>query len=227
MTSLRKSYKSELLKPQSNMQTNGDLIKKLSIKDPDKSLILNPYNHSIPYLFDPKNCQNPNWILIVASSLSECEIILTQYKSLILSTPLLWMTYPKKSGKIKSDLNRDSGWKLLLNYSFTPNGIISLDENWSALRLKSVQEIPAWVDEYLYSPKSRAEKLKARPELIIPQELQPLFSLHPEALTFYESLSYTCKKEYVLWVSEAKKEDTRISRAQKTIEALLLKKKTR
>jgi hypothetical protein len=209
------------------MSTNDDLLKKLSLKDPDNSIIINPYNHTIPFLFNSSNCQNPKWILLVAASLVECESILNQHREIILSTPLLWMTYPKKSGKIKSDLNRDTGWKLLLNYNFTPNGLISLDETWSALRLKSIQEVPAWVEDYLNSSKSRSEKLSQRPELIIPQELKPLFKQFPEALTFYETLSYTCKKEYVQWVAEAKKEETRLSRAQKAVEALLLKKKTR
>ena len=46
-----------------------------------------------------------------------------------------------------------------------------------------------------------------------------------KVLPFFESLSYTHRKEYVRWVTEAKKEETRKNRFEKAIE--LLKKKTK
>jgi hypothetical protein len=46
-----------------------------------------------------------------------------------------------------------------------------------------------------------------------------------KVLLFFESLSYTHRKEYVRWVTEAKKEETRKNRFEKAIE--LLKKKTK
>ncbi len=39
-------------------------------------------------------------------------------------------------------------------------------------------------------------------------------------LPFFESLSYTNRKEYCRWVSEAKKEETRARRLQKAVEML-------
>ena len=45
-------------------------------------------------------------------------------------------------------------------------------------------------------------------------------------LEFYEGLSYTHRKEYCRWISEAKKEETRLKRSQKAIEMLKNKVKT-
>jgi len=45
-------------------------------------------------------------------------------------------------------------------------------------------------------------------------------------LTFFESLSYTHRKEYCRWITEAKKEETRARRLEKAVEMLRDKVKT-
>jgi hypothetical protein len=54
----------------------------------------------------------------------------------------------------------------------------------------------------------------------IPVELKKAFKTEKEARAFYEKLSYTHQREYVTWINEAKKEETRQSRIVKTIEML-------
>lgn len=54
----------------------------------------------------------------------------------------------------------------------------------------------------------------------IPAELKKAFRTEKEAKTFFEKLSYTHQREYVAWINEAKKEETRQSRIVKTIEML-------
>lgn len=49
---------------------------------------------------------------------------------------LLWLSYPKSTGKQKYDLNRDSLWDLVLPHGWHPVAQVSLDEKWSAIRLK-------------------------------------------------------------------------------------------
>ena len=55
----------------------------------------------------------------------------------------------------------------------------------------------------------------------LPSDLKELLEQFPEAKAIYEKLSYTHKKEYVRWITEAKKAETRENRLQKTIELLL------
>jgi hypothetical protein len=54
----------------------------------------------------------------------------------------------------------------------------------------------------------------------IPAELKKAFRTEKEAKTFFEKLSYTHQREYVAWINEAKKEETRQSRIAKTIAML-------
>lgn len=64
------------------------------------------------------------------------------------------------------------------------------------------------------------------PRLIeIPKDLIKELKKDKEAKAFFDKLSYTHQKEYVRWVEEAKKEETRQNRIVKTIE--MLKKRKR
>lgn len=56
----------------------------------------------------------------------------------------IWVAYPKKSGSIKSDLSRDTlGAKVeLLSPDWLPVTLISIDETWSAMRFRQVEDIP-------------------------------------------------------------------------------------
>lgn len=59
----------------------------------------------------------------------------------------------------------------------------------------------------------------------VPEELEELFQANPEARELYDKLSYTHRKEYVQWINDAKRPETRANRLGKTIEMLLNKKK--
>lgn len=61
----------------------------------------------------------------------------------------------------------------------------------------------------------------------IPADLVIKFDENPKAKDFFDKLSYTHQKEYVTWIESAKKEETRISRVEKTLEMLLEGKKSK
>ena len=54
----------------------------------------------------------------------------------------------------------------------------------------------------------------------IPKDLMKELKKDKEAKAFFDKLSYTHRKEYVNWVTDAKKDETRQSRILKTIEML-------
>jgi len=59
----------------------------------------------------------------------------------------------------------------------------------------------------------------------IPKDLQAEFGKNKEAKACFEKLSFTHKKEYIIWIETAKKESTRSARIEKTI--MMLKNKSR
>jgi hypothetical protein len=54
---------------------------------------------------------------------------------------VLWMTYPKKTSAIKTDINRDSGWESLKAAGWNTVAAVAIDATWSALRFRPVSEI--------------------------------------------------------------------------------------
>lgn len=54
---------------------------------------------------------------------------------------VLWMSYPKGSSKLSSDLNRDHGWELLGERGLRPVAAVSVDSVWSALRFRPIGEV--------------------------------------------------------------------------------------
>lgn len=59
----------------------------------------------------------------------------------------------------------------------------------------------------------------------LPDDLKELLQKEPVLFQIFNKLAYTHKKEYVRWVEEAKKEETRKSRMHKMIEMLRSGKK--
>jgi hypothetical protein len=63
--------------------------------------------------------------------------------------------------------------------------------------------------------------------LEIPAELAEVLAQNPEAEAFFKHLSYSHQREYVLWINEAKREETRQNRVAKAVEMLKAGKKAR
>ncbi|HET9909086.1 MAG TPA: YdeI/OmpD-associated family protein [Anaerolineales bacterium] len=71
-------------------------------------------------------------------------------------------------------------------------------------------------------------ELDTEPRVIeLPSELTKAFKTETDAKAFFDKLSYTHQREYVMWINEAKREETRQNRIAKTIEMLKQGKKAR
>jgi len=61
----------------------------------------------------------------------------------------------------------------------------------------------------------------------VPAELKKAFKAEKEAKTFFGELSYSHQREYVRWINESKRDETRQARIVKTIQLLKQKRKAR
>jgi hypothetical protein len=59
----------------------------------------------------------------------------------------------------------------------------------------------------------------------IPEDVAQIFAENPKAFEVYKKMSYTHRKEYMRWISEAKKTETRENRKAKMVEMILAGKK--
>lgn len=63
------------------------------------------------------------------------------------------------------------------------------------------------------------EDLEPR-QVDVPSDLKQALQANPKAQSIFSRLSYTHQREYVRWVTEAKRDHTRMDRVQRTIELL-------
>jgi len=62
---------------------------------------------------------------------------------------VLWFCYPKKSSKkYSSNLERDKGWKALNEAGFYGIRMVSIDDNWSAMRFRNIRFIKSKSDRF-------------------------------------------------------------------------------
>lgn len=142
---------------------------------------------------------------------------------LIKDDVVCWIYYPKGTSSIQTDLTRDKGWESLLSHGDTLTWIslISFDETWSTFgfRLKTAAD-----KKKEAQPKERVifQYIDAATKTIrLPEDLAALLKKNKKAETFFNSLSFTNRKEYVEWIVTAKQEATRITRLEGTLERLL------
>jgi predicted CoA-binding protein len=83
-----------------------------------------------------KLSKNIDLIQLFVNTLAELEAELIAIKPLLKPDGILWLSYPKKTSKIKADINRDSINAYAKTIGLQGVSMVSIDETWSALRLK-------------------------------------------------------------------------------------------
>lgn len=77
-------------------------------------------------------------IQIFVKSRKELESSLPKIKSKLRTSGIIWVTYPKGTSTMKADINRDVIRQYAPRLGMEAVAIFSVDDDWSALRLKMV-----------------------------------------------------------------------------------------
>jgi hypothetical protein len=200
---------------------DNTLEKKLLIKTDKSVQIINPpVGLEITTKFQKKPFD-----VVITFVKSKADIIKLSAKAIesIKEDGVLWFAYPKISSGIKTDINRDNGWDVLRKKKFEPVTQIAIDETWSALRFKPVYKIPKMIRQMPMGAK-RPKDLKER-VLDLPTELTQLLNKNAKAKNFFDTLSFTNRKEYAVWIGSAKRPETKEKRLTDTLTKLLTGKK--
>ena len=90
-----------------------------------------------------------DFMIIFVKSASEVEILAPVALHNLTADGILWFCYPKKSSvKKSSGLERDKGWKALNDAGFYGIRMVSVDENWSAMRFRNIRFIKSKSDRF-------------------------------------------------------------------------------
>lgn len=101
---------------------------------------------------------------------------------------------------------------------------VALDHMWTAMRFKRPEHIKVTCDPAAAPADIEGVDMKAR-TITPPADLQRLLDRNRKAREFFDKLSFTNRKEYMKWISEARKDETRTTRLQATVEKLAAGKK--
>ena len=140
---------------------------------------------------------------------------------------ICWIFYPKAKSKLSSDLNLMQSWEDLKAFSLTPCGSAAIDDTWTAIRIKPESEMKrSGLGNTEIAKSEYGSYIDVTNKIItLPEDLEKELKKQASAFDFYKGLSYSNRKEYVLWILSAKQEKTRLERIQKTLEKLLAGKK--
>lgn len=140
---------------------------------------------------------------------------------------VFWVIYPKKSKGVTTDLEMLSGWEVTKPYGLKPVASASINEVWTSLRFRPERNIKV--------SDGRNDNIRNNEfgeyididnkQIKLPPIISDALKKETAAMDFYQSLSYTNKKEYVLWILTAKQDKTRSERLAKLVEKLNLGKK--
>lgn len=85
----------------------------------------------------PSPYDKPLFVLVFAPVKSELDSLTAALLPSLGKDTVLWFAYPKQtSKKYKCDYNRDRGWDVLSAQGYQGVRMISIDDDWSALRFK-------------------------------------------------------------------------------------------
>lgn len=119
------------------------LVKKLLLKPGFRSIVLNPPNGYLPKLSSLPVESELNgkfdFVHLFVRNKEEAELMGPKAVEAVKPEGVLWISYPKSSSKIKTDINRDKGWDSIKAMGFVGVSMISIDETWSAMRFRPVE----------------------------------------------------------------------------------------
>ena len=140
----------------------------------------------------------------------------------------LWVSYPKKSSGIQTDLGMGE-WDVTKGSDWNPVAMIGIDETWSSVRFKLApgldREREARQDDVIRDADGSVCIDRKNRVITPPGDLQKLLGKNATARAQFDTLSFTNQREYVGWIIEAKRPETRAMRLAKTVELLSKGKK--
>ena len=126
-------------------------FEKLNLKEQKHILVLNAPEsfeqdlktlRGVTVQRDLKNIDKIQFSLAFITKQKEVDTLGKAIAKKVEADAVIWFAYPKGSSKkYKSEINRDSGWKVLGEAGFEPVRMVAIDEDWSAVRFRRVEFI--------------------------------------------------------------------------------------
>lgn len=164
--------------------------------------------------------QQVHWFVL---NMAQLKKELSGVMKLLQPGVMVWVYYPKGTSGVQTDLTRDKGWECLLaeGDKLAWISLISFNATWSVFGFRAKTEADKKKET---QPKQEREIFNwvnpTTKEVKLPDDLATALKKAKKEAGYFESLSFTNKKEYIEWIVTAKREETRAERVKGTIERL-------
>jgi hypothetical protein len=81
-----------------------------------------------------------DWVQIFVKNKAELEALAPKAAKALKPESMLWISFPKGTSKIQTDLTRDKGWESLQALDLKWITLVSVNETWSAFALRPYKE---------------------------------------------------------------------------------------
>ena len=121
------------------------LAKKLKLKPDSKAAVINAPEDYVETLrhdtaLSPTLRGKFDWIQIFVRNKAELDELAPKAAKALRPESMLWISFPKGSSKIQTDLTRDKGWESLQALDLKWITLVSVNETWSAFALRPFRE---------------------------------------------------------------------------------------
>lgn len=203
-----------------------DLLKKLRLNT-DLPLWLVNAPDNCRYLFDGleiktrpgKEAPVAQLMLFVMDS-TDLHTRLVKLNGYIGPETVFWICYPKQTGAIKSDLIKMEPWAFVTEQGYRGQTSVAVNDDWTGMRFTN-------------APAKKPSQYNIAPELrniegidfvnrtvTLPADALNAMNNYPGMAEQFYKWSFTNKKEAVIAIVDARKEETRKRRIDKLITAL-------
>ncbi len=80
-----------------------------------------------------------DWVQVFVKNKAELDKLIPKVVRALKPDGLLWISFPKGTSRIQTDLTRDKGWEAVQQADLKWVNLISVDETWSAFSLRPYQ----------------------------------------------------------------------------------------
>jgi hypothetical protein len=123
-------------------QMDTTLADKLRYKQGRAIIINPPEGFSVGIKSEDKLEGTFDFLQLFIRNNQELETWVPQIVDKLNDEAVVWICYPKQTSKIKTDVNRDTIWKMVQDtteYRLVSN--VAIDDTWSALRLRHKSKV--------------------------------------------------------------------------------------
>ena len=118
--------------------------KRIVVFNAEKNFRLAPYREIKDIQIDNEiDLRYPyDFMIIFVRKIQEVEEITPVALHNLAVDGILWFCYPKKSStKYSSEIDRDHGWKALNDLQFFGIRLVTIDDDWTAMRFRNIKYI--------------------------------------------------------------------------------------